>query len=517
MQLLKSACDFKQKCETSDLFLRNINFERKFQIFDADDETNLFIDTNLFDILDPDYISDPTEDDLKPDFDSLDSKAQTDSGSKTKQIDSNGQQNEKRKYSRSLARFIKCSSCFETFSGPSKLMQHAKDFHQDSKPFKCTHLECSRSYQNPKALKVHRKMHLVERPFKCDECHASFHVKANLLSHIRIHTGEKFKCDFTDCEKSFSTLSYFKQHQMLHIHGNNFPRPFKCSFCDKSFPDKNSHRSHQMIHEEKKLNCEICGSKFRTKQSLSIHHLKHTDIKQFTCHICGVLFKYKNQCFDHVRAHTAKREFECFHCSKMFIKKTLLAAHMQTHLSVRTFNCKECNKSFKTYNCLYAHRRRHQKKVANFSCASCERHFTSRSDLTNHLRTHTQEKKYACHIEGCTKVFIHKANLNVHIRSHNEKNGFECDICRKSLANSNALRVHLNKVHKAEKKFACSSCTMKFASPQLLHIHENVHLPKKFACTMCNQRYNFVADLSRHLEKMHQDRPGAVKKETTAA
>jgi uncharacterized Zn-finger protein len=129
----------------------------------------------------------------------------------------------------------------------------------------------------------------------------------------------------------------------------------------------------------------------------------------------------------------------------------------------------------------------------------------SGSDLTSHLRTHTQEKQFACHIEGCTKVFVHKANLNVHIRSHQEDDGFKCDLCNKSIRNSNALRVHLNKVHKAEKKFPCESCTLKFASPQLLEIHKSIHQPKKFPCSFCNQRYNFVADLDRHREKMHQD------------
>lgn len=288
---LRIACDFKQKCETSDLFLsKNFNFENKFQIFDDDDKYNRtiddFIDTNLFDILDPDYpVSDPNEEDRKPDFDSLEAKNQT-----TATSDS---QSEKRKYLRNLARFVKCSTCSETFSGPSKLIQHAKAAHQDMKPFKCNHPDCGRSYQNPKALKVHKKLHLIERPFKCDECLATFHIKARLQSHIRIHTGEKFKCDYVDCEKTFSTTSYLKQHQLVHMHGSNMSRPFVCLFagCGKTFPDKNSHRSHQLIHEERKLGCEICGSKFRNKQSLKIHYLKHTDVKQFTCHICGVLFK----------------------------------------------------------------------------------------------------------------------------------------------------------------------------------------------------------------------------------
>ena len=471
-----------------------------------------FIDTNLFDqdyIFDADYMDDPTEDDLKPDFDYLDSRPTETSenrmDSKATQVESVSQQFEKRKNLRNQ-RTAQCSLCSESFSGPSKLIQHAKAFHQCMKPFKCNYTGCPSSYQTPKALKVHMKFHEIIKPFKCDECQASFHVKTNLLSHRRVHNGERFKCTFPDCYKSFSTLSYLKQHQLFHIHGNDITRPFTCTFpdCVKTFIDQNSLRAHRLVHEERKLGCEICGSKFRTNQSLKIHHLKHIDVKQFTCHICGVLFKYKNQCYEHVRAHTAKRELECFHCSKKFIKKTLLIAHMQTHFTVRKFKCKECNKSFKTYNSLYAHRRRHQAKVANFSCASCDKNFHSRSDLTNHLRTHTQEKQFSCHVEGCSKIFVHKSNLNVHIRSHAEKNGFNCDLCNKNLSNSNALRVHLNKVHKAKKKFHCGFCTMSFASPQLLNIHHEMHQPKKFPCSMCNQRYSFESDLNRHLEKMHQ-------------
>lgn len=493
------------------MFLRNINFEHKFQIFDPAAIDDLFIDTNLFDqdyILDPEYMEDPTEDDFKPDFDSLDSKqTEPDVSSKGTQIDFQAPVTEKKRVARNPAKFIRCSSCSETFSGPSKLIQHAKDFHNDLKPFKCSFYDCKRCYQNPKSLKIHRLLHESLKPFKCDECSATFHVKANFLAHQRVHTGEKFNCTFAECGKAFSSASYLKQHFKIHKLSDETPRPFRCTVegCDKTFTDEVALKSHSLVHAERNLSCDICCKKFRTNQSLKIHHLKHTDMKQFTCHICGVLFKYKNQCYEHVRAHTAKRELECFHCSKKFIKKTLLVAHMQTHLTDRKFNCKECDKSFKTYSCLYAHSRRHQARVAKFNCASCDKSFFSRSDLNNHLRTHTFSQQFSCHYEGCSKTFVHKSNLNVHIRSHEEKNGFNCDICSKNLSNSNALRVHLNKVHKAEKKYACESCTLRFASPQLLKIHEASHKPKKFWCTMCNQRYNFEADLNRHLEKMHQD------------
>jgi KRAB domain-containing zinc finger protein len=91
---------------------------------------------------------------------------------------------------------IQCSTCEEEFSGPSKLVIHAKNIHQDLKPFKCS--DCPRSYQNPKALKVHKRSHENEKRFKCNECSLQFHVKANLVSHARTHSGmiktfKKFK------------------------------------------------------------------------------------------------------------------------------------------------------------------------------------------------------------------------------------------------------------------------------------------------------------------------------------
>jgi len=101
------------------------------------------------------------------------------------------------------ARAIKCPSCPEfIFSGPAKLIQHAKDVHNDSQPFKCLHAGCVKAYGNPKALKIHKRSHEEVQRFRCEECQAGFHVKVSLLAHMRTHTNEKsFKCSFIGCDK----------------------------------------------------------------------------------------------------------------------------------------------------------------------------------------------------------------------------------------------------------------------------------------------------------------------------
>ncbi|KAL7051570.1 hypothetical protein ACKWTF_004509 [Chironomus riparius] len=510
---LKIACSFKQKCENSEQFIKNINFETKFQIFDD------FIDTNLFD---EDYVTDyMNEDDLKPDFEELLECSSKSLPESVSSVDNKGIQvdcfSEKKITKKSSKRFsIKCMTCDDEFSGPSKLVIHARDFHNDTKPFKCSITGCMRAYQNPKALKVHKRSHEEDKRFKCSECNASFHVKGNLVSHARIHSGQKFDCEI--CQKSFSSLSYFKQHQISH-NQEATGAIFICTFkdCVKKFSSQMALKSHLPVHSEKNFQCNICTNAFKTPQNLEAHLLKHSsgDWNRLDsgkiCHICGFSTKYRQQYNEHVRSHNATRDFECFHCGKKFMKKTLLVLHMQTHLSERKFLCdiEDCKKAFKTYNSFYAHKRKHQSiNSPRFNCASCDKVFSSHSVLMSHLKSHTGEKVWNCHYDGCTKAYAHKQNLNMHLlTAHVESDKtFKCDLCPRVLANSNQLRVHLNKIHKAEKNIKCPLCEMTFSSIQLLDVHKNIHQPKAHNCEFCNYSAKYKVDLERHLTKAHEDK-----------
>lgn len=462
-----------------------------------------------------DYLN---EDDLKPDFEDIfEANAKFQSADKSKFVDSGCQVDvlaspvaQKRKSS-SKKYTIKCSACDEEFSGPSKLIIHARELHQDLKPFKCT--DCTRSYQNPKALKVHRRSHEVEKRFKCTECSLQFHVKSNLISHARTHSGVKFHC--TECRKSFSSLSYLKLHQQITHDENASRRVFTCpvSDCKRTFQTSSACRSHSFVHSDRKFPCSHCESSFKNRQSLKVHLLKHSigDAKTFQCHVCGWTTIYRQQYYEHIKAHTAKRDLECFHCTKKFTKKSLLALHMQTHLTERKFICNvdECRKAFKTYNSYYAHKRKHQStNSARYNCASCDKIFSSHSVLLSHVKTHTGET-FTCHFDGCTKAYTHKQNLNMHLLTAHIQSGtvFTCEVCDKTLSNSNALRIHLAKVHKAEKNIDCEECAMKFASRQLLEVHKiQLHQPRALNCEFCNYSANYKADLSKHIEKCHQEK-----------
>lgn len=92
--------------------------------------------------------------------------------------------------------------------------------------------------------------------------------------------------------------------------------------------------------------------------------------------------------------------------------------------------------------------------------------------------------------------------LTAHVESDKK---FKCELCPKILANSNALRVHLNKIHKAAKTIKCQHCEMTFSSKQLLDVHKNIHEPKS-NCEFCNYSAKYEVDLKRHLAKVHEDK-----------
>lgn len=298
-----------------------------------------------------------------------------------------------------LPQTFKCAKCKESYDESHLLLKHIREVHRSS----TVKAKKTSSSKGDDAVKQKKKRGERQR-LECDICQRPFNDSYKLKVHRRTHTREK---------------------------------PFKCDTCDKSFIDSCNLKEHQKVHTGEKLfECDICQKTFLQLGTLTTHRRTHTGEKPYTCDVCHMTFALLSSMKTHKRrAHTGEKPHKCDFCQKAFVKRNDMVRHRRTHTGERPFVCDICRQSFTQSYVLVLHKRNHHSgdgtgraapttnkrhdappRDRPFKCGACHKSFASQSTLNIHNRTHTGEKPFHC--DECGKSFTQSSGLVAHRAAH---------------------------------------------------------------------------------------------------
>lgn len=142
----------------------------------------------------------------------------------------------------------RCEDCSEYFLTDAHLLKHRKLTHL-ALQFKCTHAQCSESFESIELLEEHKKKD--HEKVQCPHCSKKL-VKHLLDLHVQRTHNKKFQTICEQCGKVFPDKFACKYHIKME-HEN--PERVQCDICKGFFKDRYNIQKHiKVVHLEGNLN-----------------------------------------------------------------------------------------------------------------------------------------------------------------------------------------------------------------------------------------------------------------------
>lgn len=306
-----------------------------------------------------------------------------------------------------------------------------------------------------------------------------------------------------------------------------------------------------------KIDCHICGKKFRLRAQLKSHLISHSEAKPFKCENCERDFKYSWNLNKHKRescpqstglskkpSHTESNlpaKFKCPICSHMFKYFYNRARHLREQCLKEYMHkgkgkigdkywCPLCKEKFT----MSGNRNRHIKNscvklklyttkgkikenpekeiitnekdtglpatqpiqnLARYKCAFCPATYNSKSGYYTHLAKHKSLATNKKEIKYNNKAVDLKSS-STESADNNENAPITCHFCGRVFTSLLILNKHLQ-IHKGNRPFRCLDCGKNFARHAHLIAHKNVH-KRKIQCSVCQEVLPSIGDWLKH-------------------
>ncbi|ETW80462.1 putative transcription regulator [Heterobasidion irregulare TC 32-1] len=256
----------------------------------------------------------------------------------------------------------KCPSCSKSYLRDTHLAAHARTHLPTSaRPLACSEPGCDKRFWTPQHLNTHVEvMHRGVKSYECEVCPAAFAKHHQLRAHTAAEhapPGSKpYLCTHNECTKSFATAQKLRAHVKVHEekrytcahpvclalpatepayfptwtalqHHIRTAHPPTCphASCNgRTFASHAGLRAHLKVHADadrrrggevgRDWRCEEdgCWKEFKSKKALTTHHtITHLGRRDFVCPEigCARAFGYKHILQRHVaRVHAAVRD-----------------------------------------------------------------------------------------------------------------------------------------------------------------------------------------------------------------